>query len=57
MSFFDIKPGARAHFQVIPKRHIESIDFLKKEDIPLVEYMHKIGIKICNEKFPLNSYR
>ena len=52
MSFFDIKPGARAHFQVIPKRHIESIDFLKKEDIPLVEYMHKIGGKIDNEKFP-----
>jgi len=35
----DIKPDFEFHYQVIPKRHIESIDFLSKDDLTMLEKM------------------
>jgi len=35
----DIKPGAEIHILAISKRHIKNINYLNKDDIPLLRHM------------------
>lgn len=37
--FHDIKPMAKVHIQVVPKRHIKNVNYLIKKDIELVVHM------------------
>jgi len=39
----DKAPAAATHLLVIPRRHIESVKSLTRDDILLVQSMHKIG--------------
>ncbi|XP_071953259.1 adenosine 5'-monophosphoramidase HINT3-like [Antedon mediterranea] len=41
--FSDISPAAKVHLLVIPNTHIASVRDLKKEHIPLLEYMFAAG--------------
>ena len=40
--FKDIRPAAKQHLLVIPKRHIKNVNALKKEHLPLLRHMHKV---------------
>lgn len=35
----DIRPGAKIHILAISKRHIKNLNYLSKEDIPLLKYL------------------
>lgn len=35
----DINPGASIHLLAIPKRHIKNVNYLIKDDIPLLRHM------------------
>ncbi|WP_026038515.1 histidine triad nucleotide-binding protein [Clostridium arbusti] len=49
LSFKDISPEAPVHVLIIPKKHITSINGLKKEDEELIGYIYNIGAKIAKE--------
>ncbi|MDF2502847.1 histidine triad nucleotide-binding protein [Clostridium sp.] len=49
LSFKDISPEAPVHVLIIPKKHIASINGLKKEDEELIGYIYNIGAKIAKE--------
>ena len=34
LAFYDINPAAKIHILVIPKKHIESLAHMEKEDAP-----------------------
>ncbi len=42
----DINPKAKIHYLIIPKKHIENINFIKEEDYPLVVEMAKMAKKL-----------
>jgi histidine triad (HIT) family protein len=48
--FKDINPKARIHLLITPKKHIESINHLKKEDRELVSQMIFLAKKIAQEQ-------
>lgn len=54
----DIKPVAPIHFLVIPKKHIVSVNYLKKEDRELIGELFLVAKKLA-EKFKIkkNGYR
>ncbi|XP_013114887.1 adenosine 5'-monophosphoramidase HINT3 isoform X1 [Stomoxys calcitrans] len=39
--FKDIKPASTHHYLAVPKRHIESLKVMTKEDIPLVDHLEE----------------
>ncbi|TFK45813.1 HIT-like protein [Heliocybe sulcata] len=41
--FRDYNPSAVHHFQVIPKKHVENVKVLRKDDVELVKTMGAIG--------------
>jgi len=41
----DINPDFEFHYQVIPKKHIENIDFLSKDDLIMLEKMGSFAAK------------
>ncbi|EKM77985.1 hypothetical protein AGABI1DRAFT_76327 [Agaricus bisporus var. burnettii JB137-S8] len=49
LAFTDIRPAARVHVQVVPRKHIESVHSLKKEDVALLRSMRAIGNKILDD--------
>jgi len=57
LAFYDIKPQAKQHILIIPKKHIEFAD-LEKEDADLPAAIFKtarlIAVKL---KFAANGYR
>uniref|UniRef100_A0A7C3J688 Histidine triad nucleotide-binding protein n=1 Tax=candidate division WOR-3 bacterium TaxID=2052148 RepID=A0A7C3J688_UNCW3 len=56
IAFKDISPQAPFHILLIPKKHIESIDKIKEDDLIIVTHM--IGkISEIAEKNGIKSYR
>lgn len=45
--FSDINPKAPKHFLVVPKKHIENIDQIEKDDKELLGYMILVAKKIA----------
>lgn len=58
LAFRDINPAAPIHILVIPKKHIESLAHLEKEDEALVGKIYGVINKIADEEgFKDNGYR
>ena len=50
LAFYDINPAAPIHILVIPKKHIDCIAHLNKEDEVLVGKIYAVINKIAEEK-------
>ena len=50
LAFKDINPVAPVHILVIPKKHIDSIAVLEKQDEPLVGRIYSVINKIAEEQ-------
>ena len=50
LAFKDIHPVAPVHILVIPKKHIDSIAMLEKQDEPLVGRIYTVINKIAEEQ-------
>ncbi len=50
LAFKDIHPVAPVHILVIPKKHIDSIAVLEKQDEPLVGRIYSVINKIAEEQ-------
>ena len=46
----DIKPVGKIHLLVIPNKHIVNINYLTKDDIPLLEHMKSVSEKYIKDK-------
>ena len=58
LAFNDINPAAPIHILVIPKKHIESLAHMKKEDEAIVGKIYGVINKIAEEKgFKDTGYR
>lgn len=58
LAFNDINPAAPIHILVIPKKHIESLAHMQKEDEAVVGKIYGVINKIAEEKgFKENGYR
>jgi diadenosine tetraphosphate (Ap4A) HIT family hydrolase len=49
--FPDIKPKAKVHLQVVPKRHIKNVNSLKKTDLDLLLYMKEKSAEFVRNKY------
>ncbi|KAI8980126.1 HIT-like protein [Trametes punicea] len=49
MVFTDINPSAQHHFQVIPKKHIESVKSLDESHVEMVKEMIEIGHEVLED--------
>ncbi|XP_036406195.1 histidine triad nucleotide-binding protein 3-like [Megalops cyprinoides] len=47
--FRDVKPGARHHYLIVPKKHIGNCMTLRKEHVPLVENMVEMGKSVLQK--------
>ena len=50
LAFYDINPAAPIHILVIPKKHIECIGHLEKQDEPLIGKIYGVINEIAEEK-------
>lgn len=50
LAFKDIKPAAPIHILVIPKKHIETLLDVSKEDSEVIAYIYQIINKIAKEQ-------
>ena len=50
LAFYDINPAAPIHILVIPKKHIDCIAHLNKEDEQLIGKIYGVINKIAEEK-------
>jgi len=58
MVFLDINPKAKFHFLIVPKKHIESINEVGKEDIMLVGKMINRAKLVAKDKgFAESGYK
>lgn len=58
LAFNDINPAAPIHILVIPKKHIDSLAQMQKEDEALVGKIYGVINKIAEDKgFKENGYR
>ena len=48
----DINPKAQRHLLVLPRMHIENLDFLRAEHTDLVKHMHATGAQILSQEAP-----
>ncbi|XP_033644968.1 histidine triad nucleotide-binding protein 3-like [Asterias rubens] len=48
--FYDHKPAAKEHLLIIPNSHHGNAKTLKKEDLPMVEYLHAVGQGVLEQK-------
>ncbi len=56
-AFYDINPVAPVHVLVIPKKHIESLDKLEKEDGEIISHIMLKIKEIANQLRLENGYR
>lgn len=58
LAFYDINPEAPVHFLVIPKKHIENINKITKENNELMSHIFIVINKIVKElNISENGYR
>ncbi len=58
LAFYDINPAAPIHILVIPKKHIDSLAKIEKEDEALIGRIYGVINKIAEEKgFKEEGYR
>ena len=58
LAFYDIKPVAKIHILVIPKKHIASIAHMQKEDETLIGKIYTVINKIAEEQgFKDNGFK
>ncbi len=58
LAFEDINPAAPIHILVIPKKHIESLAHLEKEDESVIGKIYSVINKIAEDKgFKQEGYR
>jgi histidine triad (HIT) family protein len=58
LAFEDIKPKAPIHFLIVPRKHIPSIAYLKKEDKGLIGGLLLVARKLAKEyKVSQTGYR
>ena len=58
LAFNDIKPKAPVHLLIIPRKHIPSIDYLKKGDRELIGDLLLVARKLAKEyKVSQTGYR
>lgn len=58
LAFNDINPLAPIHILVIPKKHITSLAYMKKEDELIIGKIYSVINKIAEEKnFKQDGYR
>ena len=58
IGFWDVQPKAPTHILIIPKKHIESIEKIKQEDLPILGKMFKAARSIAHKKnLSENGYR
>ena len=58
LAFYDINPAAPIHILVIPKKHIESLAHMEKEDEAIVGKIYGVINKIAEQKgFKEKGYR
>lgn len=58
LAFYDINPAAPIHILVIPKKHIDSLAKIEKEDELLIGKIYVVINKIAEEKgFKEEGYR
>jgi histidine triad (HIT) family protein len=50
IAFWDIKPAAPIHILIVPKKHIESINEIKKEDQSLIGKLVFVAKKLAQKK-------
>lgn len=51
VAFRDIKPEARVHVLLIPRRHVERVsDLTSEDDFKLVGEIHRAAIKIAKDE-------
>lgn len=53
--FDDSRPAAQYHLLMCPVEHIKSINTLKKEHLPLLEYMKSKALEIIKKKMDKNG--
>lgn len=47
IAFNDLEPQAPTHILVIPKKHIESLNTIKEEDVEIISYIFDIIPKLA----------
>lgn len=57
LCFYDIDPQAPVHFLAIPKKHIDSLDTITKEDAEIVAYILLQIPKLCTQLNITKGYR
>ena len=58
LAFYDINPATPIHILVIPKKHIDSLAKIEKEDEALIGKIYTVINKIAEEKgFKEDGYR
>jgi len=55
VAFYDIRPRAKTHLLIVPKKHIDTIKHLEEGDEQLVGWMVKVAKELA-EKLSLNAY-
>ncbi|MFM1892308.1 MAG: hypothetical protein RLZ44_1385 [Pseudomonadota bacterium] len=50
VAFRDIGPQAPTHVLVIPRRHIDTVNDLTAEDVPLIGKMHLVAKQIAEQE-------
>lgn len=56
-AFEDINPAAPVHILIIPKKHIDSIDSLTTEELPIISHIFKIIPNIASDHNLKEGYR
>lgn len=49
LAFHDIAPAAPVHVLIIPKKHIDSMNEVTTEDLPLIAEIHGVAIQLAKE--------
>jgi histidine triad (HIT) family protein len=57
IAFDDIEPIAPVHILIIPKKHIESLGKVEKEDSELLGNIQRIASEIAEKKGIKNAFR
>ena len=58
IAFRDIKPEARVHVLLVPRKHIERVsDLSSDDDFQLVSEIHRVAIKIASNEGLSSGFR